>query len=446
MNPPRDPSQARPRVLIVGGGFAGLACARALRRARAEVVLVDRQNHHVFQPLLYQVATAALSPANIAAPVRGVLSRQRNCMVAMGEAERSDADACEAVINGRRVRYDYLVLAAGMRNGYFGHPEWEAHAPGLKSLNDALEIRRRILTRFEAAEFEDDDEARRAELTFVVIGGGPTGVEMAGAIQEIAALSIPRDFRRVDMRSARVVLIDSNERVLRGFHEDLSARAQRDLERMGVEVILGCRVVGLSDREVVLRRKADGECQTIASRCAIWAAGLKAESIGASLGAEADRAGRVIVEPDLSVPGHPNVFVVGDQMSDRDPETGEATPGVAQGAIQSGDFVGRLIAAELKGKAQSDRGAFRYHDKGSMATIGRARAVAEIGGMRVAGFPAWLLWSVVHILFLVGFRNKLAAISEWVWMYVSWSRGARLITGTPPRPPPPSEAEADRVY
>lgn len=428
----------RPVVVIVGGGFAGLACARALRRAEADVVLVDRRNHHLFQPLLYQVATAALSPANIAAPIRRIMRKQRNCTVVMGEAEAVDPNAKSIRIGGHELPFDSLVLACGMTHNYFGHDEWSGVAPGLKSVDDALEIRHRVLLAFEAAEVESDDDARRAELTFVVIGAGPTGVELAGAIAEIATQSIPRDFRRVDTRTAKVVLVEGAERVLPTFHEELSERAKRDLEKLGVEVVLGEMASVIDEDGVTIGTGEDA--RRIGSRCVLWAAGLKAESVVGMLDAPKDKMGRVEVDQDLSVPGHRDVFVVGDLMAYEDPKTDEMVPGVAQAAMQAGRFVGELIATELGGGSRGELGAFHYRDKGSMATIGRARAVAEIGSHRFGGFAAWVLWSVVHVSFLIGFRSKLFAILEWSWLYIFWSRGARLITGRRAQPDP-----ADRV-
>ncbi|UYV11977.1 MAG: NAD(P)/FAD-dependent oxidoreductase [Phycisphaera sp.] len=428
----------RPVVVIVGGGFAGLACARALGRAEADVVLVDRRNHHLFQPLLYQVATAALSPANIAAPIRRIMRKQGNCTVVMGEAESVDANAKSIRIGGHELPFDSLVLACGMRHNYFGHDEWSGVAPGLKSVDDALEIRHRVLLAFEAAEVESDDDARRAELTFVVIGAGPTGVELAGAIAEIATQSIPRDFRRVDTRTAMVVLVEGADRVLPTFHEELSERAKRDLEKLGVEVVLGGMASVVDEDGVTIGTGEDA--RRIGSRCVLWAAGLKAESVVGTLNVPKDNMGRVEVEQDLSVPGYRDVYVVGDLMAYADPKTGEIVPGVAQTAMQAGRFVGRLIAAELAGHSRDELGAFHYRDKGSMATIGRARAVAEIGSYRFGGFAAWVLWSVVHVSFLIGFRSKLFAILEWSWLYIFWSRGARLITGRRAQPDP-----ADRV-
>lgn len=417
-------ARSRPIIAIIGGGFAGLACARALRKADAQVVLVDRRNHHLFQPLLYQVATAALSPANIAAPIRRVLRRQPNCTVVMGEAQSIDPARKSARIDGIDRPFDYLVLACGMTNAYFGHDEWERHAPGLKTIDEALDIRRRILLAFESAELEGDEDARRAALTFVIVGGGPTGVELAGAITEIASKSIPRDFRHIDTRTARVVLVEGEDRLLPSMSARSSARALADLTELGVEIILGTRATSIDAGGVTT-----AAAQRIDAGCVIWAAGLKAEAIGATLHADSDRAGRIRVNPDLSVPDHPTVFVTGDLMSCADPKSGRPVPGVAQGAMQSGRFVGELIAAELRGRPREQRPAFRYRDKGSMATIGRARAVAEIGGLAFGGFPAWVVWSLVHVAFLVTFRGKLFAMLEWAGLYLFWSRGARLITG-----------------
>ncbi len=416
-----------PIIVIVGGGFAGLACARALRNADARVVLIDRRNHHLFQPLLYQVATAALSPANIAAPIRQILRRQRNCTVVMGEVESVDLANAALRVDGVDRPFDYLLLACGMTTSYFGNDAWEAHAPGLKTVDEALDIRRRILLAFESAEIEGDEAARRATLTFVVVGGGPTGVELAGAIAEIAAKSIPRDFRHVDTRTARVVLVEAADRLLGAMAPESSARALKDLHALGVEVMLGRRVT-LVDAGGVVVAGPDAE-QRIDAGCVIWAAGLRADGVSATLGAPTDRAGRVLVNPDLSVPDHPTVFVAGDQMARTDPDTGKPVPGVAQAAMQAGRFVGELIAAEVAGRPLIQRPVFRYRDKGQMATIGRARAVAEIGRWKFGGLAAWLLWSVVHVAFLIGFRGKLLAMLEWAWLYVFWSQGARLITG-----------------
>jgi len=433
----------RPWVVIVGGGFAGIACARALRRSDANIVLIDRRNHHLFQPLLYQVATAALSPANIAMPIRKLMRKQANCTVVMGNVDAIDLDTKTVDVEGHAREFDYIVLACGMTHNYFGNDEWRPFAPGLKTIDEALEVRRRVLLAFEAAELETDERARRAELTFVVVGGGPTGVELAGAIAEIATQSIPRDFRRVDTREARVVLIEAQDRLLKAFHPELSERAKRDLERLGVEVRLSSMVSGIDDQGTTLGTGDDSV--RIESTCVLWAAGLRGEPIADSIGTPRERDGRIRVNGDLSVPGYPYAFATGDLMSYTDPKIGSEVPGVAQGALQSGAFVGRVIAREIAGGSRSDLGDFHYKDKGSMATIGRARAVAQVGSLRFGGFFAWLLWSIVHILFLIGFRNKLFALLEWSWLYVFWSRGARLITGGRAKPSPlaPMGAESD---
>ena len=442
-------AQSGPYVVIVGGGFAGIACARALRKAEASIAVVDRSNHHLFQPLLYQVATAALSPANIATPIRKLMRKQANCTVVMGNVDSVDLDAKTINVEGHVRPFDYLVLACGMTHNYFGNAAWQEHAPGLKTIDEALEMRRRVLLAFEAAELETDERARQAQLTFVIVGGGPTGVELAGAIAEIASQSIPRDFRRVDTREARVVLVEAQDRLLQAFHPDLSARAQRDLERLGVEVRLGTMVSQIDDGGVSIG-KADGDAQNdteterIDRTCVLWAVGLKSEPVAESVGTQRTKDGRIRVNADLSIPGYPYAFATGDLMAYVDPKHDREVPGVAQGAIQSGSFVGRVIAKEIAGGSRSSLGAFRYTDKGSMATIGRARAVAEVGSLRFGGFFAWLLWSAVHILFLIGFRNKVLAVLEWSWLYVFWSRGARLITGRSVKPNPVSPMGAIR--
>ncbi len=429
---PRDRGDSdRPvRVVIIGGGFGGLHAARALRGARAEVALLDRNNHHLFQPLLYQVATASLSPAEIAAPIRLILKRQRNARVLLAEAVSVDTV-------GRRVRlldgemgYDYLVVATGMTHSYFGRDEWAAHAPGLKDAADALEIREKFLLSFEAAEREPDPAARRAILTFVVIGGGPTGVELAGAMAEVARRALPREFRNIDTTTARIILLEGGPGLLPTFPEKLRARAKHDLEAMGVEVWVNSKVTSIDDRSVTI-----GE-ERIATRNVFWAAGVRATALGASLGVPLDRAGRVRVNPDLSVPGHPEVFVIGDLAAVTDPRSGTEVPGVAPAAMQMGRFVGRLIAREIEtrsgtGSASDNavtRPAFRYVDKGNLATIGRARAVGVIKGHAFHGFPAWALWMGIHIFFLIGFRNRVIVMIQWAWAYFRWERGARLVT------------------
>lgn len=424
----------RPRVIIVGGGFAGLEAARALARADADVTLVDRRNHHVFQPLLYQIATAAISPADIAAPIRHILRKQRNCHVVLGTVTGVDAAAKRLRFDAGQgrgeasVAFDYLVLAAGATHSYFAHPEWEALAPGLKTLEDATEIRRRILLAFESAEYEGDAERRVAALTFVIVGGGPTGVELAGAIKEIAAATIPADFRNIDTTSARVVLIEAGPRLLAAMPEDLSRRAKSDLESMGVEVRLGAPVTDITPEGVRVG------AEFIAARTVLWAAGVRANPIGASLGVPLDRSGRVVVESDCSVPGHPSIFVVGDMALLRSSDTNQPVPGVAQGGLQTGRFVGTLIARELA-KPQTPqtpvapRPKFVYRDLGSMATIGRARAVADIRGWRLTGFFAWLVWGGLHIMFIVNYRSRIIVALQWFWNWLLFSRDARLIMG-----------------
>ena len=420
----------KPRVVIVGGGFAGIAAARALRRTEANVVIIDRHNHHLFQPLLYQVATAALHPGTIAAPIRGVVSGQKNCRVLMNEVEDVDLDAQTVVLGGEPYSYDYLVLAAGFETNYFGNDDWKKFAPGLKTIDEATDIRARFLLAFEQAEFEQDKAAKRAALTFAIVGAGPTGVEMAGALAEIAD-NVRRDFRSIDTRTTRIIILDFADRVLTSFPEELSARALRDLEGLGVEVVLKTRVTDV-DENGLSAETPDGPVRIDANNV-FWAAGVKSSSLTHALGVELDRSGRVVVESDLSIPGHPNAFVAGDIALRIDPNTGEPVPAVAQGAIQGGEFVGKTIAAEIKaqnrGEASPPRKQFFYRDRGSMAIIGRNRAVAHIGKLRFGGYLAFLLWALIHILFLVDFRRKLVVFVEWAWLYFTGGRGARLITG-----------------
>lgn len=411
-----------PHVVIVGGGFGGLYAARALRRAPVRVTLIDRRNYHLFQPLLYQVATATLSPADIARPIRNILRRQRNTEVMLAEVASVDAAGRAVVLtDGRRVSYDHLILASGAVDQYFGHDEWAPIAPALKTVDDATEIRRRFLLAFEAAEQVRDAEMQRALLTFVVIGGGPTGVEMAGAFAEIARHTLRNDFRRVDPTAARIILVEGGARLLSAYDEKLSREAQRQLEELGVEVRLGSIVTGIEVGAVHI-----GE-ERISAYDVVWAAGVAASPLGRTIGAEVDRMGRVRVEPDLSVPGHPEIFVIGDLASiTHDTPEGRPLPGVAQVAMQGGVATARNIARSLRGEP---RRAFHYRDKGNMATIGRARAIAEIGGLRLHGFIAWCTWLFIHILFLIGFRNRVAVFLEWAISYLTWQRGARLITG-----------------
>jgi NADH dehydrogenase len=406
---------ADPRVVIVGGGFGGLYAARALRKQPVQVTLLDKSNHHLFQPLLYQVATAALSPAHIATALRRVLRRQKNVAVQMAEVSAVDTAAKRvALADGGAVPYDFLILATGATHSYFGHPEWEPFAPGLKTLEDAVTMRRRVLLSYEAAERETDAARRAALLTFIVVGAGPTGVELAGALAEIARHVLSSDFHNIDPASARVVLIEAGPRVLPTFAPELSVKAQRKLERMGVQVILGKAVTAIDAEGVAL---FDGE--RLRSRCALWAAGVQASPLGRSLGVPLDKAGRVVVAPDLTAPGAPEVYVIGDLASV------PGVPGVAPAAIQGGRYAARSIAKRLRGEKPEP---FHYLDKGNLATIGRAAAVAQIGRIRISGFFAWVLWLVVHILTLIGFRNRFLVLTEWAAVYLRYERGARLIT------------------
>ncbi|WP_068030521.1 NAD(P)/FAD-dependent oxidoreductase [Rhodoplanes sp. Z2-YC6860] len=414
----------KPRVVIVGGGFGGLSAAKALAKAPFDITLIDRTNHHLFQPLLYQVATAGLSPADIAAPIRHVLNDQRNLKVMLGEVSGVDLARKEVITDDRRVAYDHMVIATGARHAYFGHDDWAAVAPGLKTLDDATAVRRRILLAFERAETEADADERARLLTFVVIGGGPTGVEMAGAIAELAKRALASDFRSIDPRSARIILVEAADRVLTPFDETLSAAARRSLEQLGVEVRLGSAVTDCSDDGVRLGGTF------IPTRTIIWAAGVMASPAGRWLGAETDRAGRVRVRGDLSVPGHPEVFVIGDTAAVID-EDGAPLPGVAPVAKQQGQYVAQALIARQGGRTVP---AFRYRDYGSLATIGRSRAVAQFGKLKVSGLPAWLLWTVAHIYYLIGFRNRFVVALNWAWSYLTFERGSRLITGPAPRP------------
>jgi len=409
-----------PHVVILGGGFAGLACARALRGAPVRITLVDRSNHHLFQPLLYQVATAALSPADIAMPIRSILRRQQNAEVWMGEVKKIDVARREVELRDGSLSYDYLVVATGATHAYFGHDEWAPHAPGLKTIDDAVEIRRRFLLAFEAAEREADPEARRRLLTFAIVGAGPTGVELAGAMAEIAREVMPRDFRSIDTTTTRIILLEGGPRVLPAYTPSLSEKARRQLENLGVEVRTGAQVTKIEKGTVWIGSEA------IAAGNVFWAAGVAASPLGAQLGAPLDRAGRVLVDPDLSLPGHPEVFVAGDLASVM--QDGKPVPGVAPAALQMGRHVAQNIRADLGGRPRDQ---FRYLDKGNLATIGRAAAVAEITKLRLSGLPAWLVWVFVHILYLVGFRNRLLVMVQWAWAYLTYQRGIRLITGQP---------------
>lgn len=414
-----------PHVVILGGGFAGLYAAKALRRAPVHITLIDRRNHHLFQPLLYEVATAALSPADIAAPIRTVLARQKNTTVLLGRAKSVDTTGRLVRLDDGIIGYDYLIVATGATHSYFGKQDaWARFAPGLKTVDDALEIRRRFLLAFEAAEREADPEARRAKLTFIVVGGGPTGVELAGTMSELARRSIPRDFRAIDTTTARFILVEADDRILKTYPPKLSERAKRDLEALGVEVRLNARVTDIHSGGVMIGQ------ESIEAENVIWAAGVQASSLGATMGVPLDRSGRVEVEPDLSIPGHPEVLVIGDLAHVVDRKSGHEVPGVAPAAIQMGKFAGRLIRDEVRGKRSThDRPAFQYRDKGTLATIGRARAVASIKGFNFAGLFAWLLWAGIHVMELIGFRNRLIVMLQWAWAYIIFQRGARLITG-----------------
>ena len=407
-----------PRVVIIGAGFGGLEAAKKLSGQAVQVTVVDRTNYHLFQPLLYQVATAALSPADIAAPVRAILSKCENMEVILAEVQSIDVNARKVKMVDGELDYDYLILATGARHSYFGHPEWEKLAPGLKSLEDAVEIRRRILMAFEYAEKISDEAARKAAMTFVIIGGGPTGVEMAGAIAEIARYTLAKDFRHIDPSQARVVLVESEPRVLAAFPEDLQISAMRQLVDLGVEVRTSIYATNLSEQGLQV-----GD-EFIPCRVKIWAAGNNASVVGHSLGAPIDRVGRVIVNKDLTIPDHPEVQVIGD-LANFSHQTGQPLPGVSPVAMQQGRHAARNILGMIDGRKPQR---FWYFDKGSMATIGRNKAVADLKLLHLSGIPAWLAWLFVHIIFLVGFRNRLAVLFQWSWAYFSFNKGARLIT------------------
>lgn len=426
-------SKSLPHVVIIGGGFGGLEAARALRKAPVRITLIDRRNHHLFQPLLYQVATAALSAVDIAAPIRQILRKQRNVTVLLDEAKRIDVEKREVVLGSNTLTFDYLVVAAGVTNTWFGNDTaWAPYAPGLKSLEEALEIRRRMLLAYEAAEKETDAEARRAHLTFVVIGAGPTGVEMAGALAEISRTTLTRDFRNFDPASARVVLLEGSDRVLPAFPEPLSASALAQLKSIGVEVILQHRVETIDATGI-----RAGDLQ-IKARTVVWAAGVRGESIAQSLGAPVDQQGRVSITAQLHIAEHPNIYAIGDVA--RFEQRGVVLPGVAPVAMQQGLYAGRRIAQQVAGTSSNDE-PFVYFDKGSMATIGRRRAVAMLGvgrkwpegkpAMSFRGVLAWLAWLFVHVLVLVSFRNRVAVLFEWAWAYVTYQRSARVVIGLP---------------
>jgi NADH:ubiquinone reductase (H+-translocating) len=406
-----------PHVVILGGGFGGLAAARALRNAPVRVTLLDRQNHHLFQPLLYQVATAALNPSDIAAPIRHVLRKQRNATVLLADARAIDTARRVVELVDGELPYDHLIVATGATHSYFGHDEWAARAPGLKTLEDAVEIRQRYLLAFEAAEREPDPDRRRALLTFVVIGAGPTGVEMAGAMVEIARHTLASEFHTIDPRSARVVLVEGVDRVLPSYAPELSASALEELQRRGVEVRLGAKVTNIEDECVHIGAERLPACTVV------WAAGVAGSPLARTLGVPLDRAGRVLVDATLTIPGHPEVFVIGDLASVT--LDGKVVPGVAQGAIQGGQHAAETIVRRIRGETPQ---AFVYKDLGSMATIGRNAAVVDVNGTRLTGMLAWWAWLAVHILALIDFRNRVFVMLSWAWSYLSLGRGARLIT------------------
>ncbi|HSC26554.1 MAG TPA: NAD(P)/FAD-dependent oxidoreductase [Vicinamibacterales bacterium] len=412
---------AQPRVVIVGGGFGGLTAARSLARAPVRITLLDRRNHHLFQPLLYQVAMAALSPGDIASPIRWILRKQRNVTVLLADARAIDTRERRVILADGSVDYDFLIVATGATHAYFGHDDWQRAAPGLKTLEDALEIRRRVLMAFERAEIESDPRRRTKLLTFVVIGGGPTGVEMAGALAEMARRSLARDFRNFDPGLARIVLLEGGPTVLATFPEPLRESARRDLERIGVEVRTGAMVTSVAGDRVEIGGEII-EAETI-----LWAAGVAASPLGATLGAPLDRAGRVEIEPDLTIPGDRTVFVIGDLVSLED-AGGRPLPGVAQVAIQMGRHAARNIVRAIEQRPYEP---FVYKDLGNMATIGRASAVADFGWLRLKGYIAWLAWLFVHIMKLIGFRNRLVVFVQWAWSYFTYQRAIRLITGGP---------------
>ncbi|MGC4120301.1 MAG: NAD(P)/FAD-dependent oxidoreductase [Myxococcales bacterium] len=422
----------RPRVVIVGGGFGGLHAAQALARAPVQVTLVDRRNFHLFQPLLYQVATGGLSPANIAAPLRGVLRHQRNAEVLLAEAVGLDAERRTLLLSDGELAYDTLVVATGSTHHYFGNDRWGPLAPGLKTLEDATEIRRRMLLAFETAEREADAGHARRRLTFVVVGAGPTGVELAGAIAENARDTLRDNFRRIDPASAQIVLIDGVDRALPTYAPDLSAKATRSLRELGVQVLTGAVVKMVEPGAIAYER--DGKLECLPAENVFWAAGVKASPLGAHLaratGAPLDKQGRLVVNPDLTAGTHPEIFVVGDLAHVE--QDGKPLPGVAPVAMQQGRYVGKVLAKRLAGKSAPEP--FRYRDRGSMAVIGRTRAVADLSVVRFGGFLAWLTWLFVHLMYLVGFGSRLLVFVQWAWNYFSYNRSARLITGPDPLP------------
>lgn len=415
----RGREAARPHIVIVGAGFGGLTAATSLAKSDVDITVIDRRNYHLFQPLLYQVATAALSPADIATPIRAIVRKQKNTTVLLDEVIGVDVKSREVILRQQRVHYDYLIIATGAQHGYFGHDEWESVAPGLKKLEDATGIRHRILVAFERAELECDPVERAHLLNFVIVGAGPTGVEMAGAIAELSKKALASDFRNICPQCAKVTLVEAGPRVLPAFHESLSANAQRSLESLGVEVRLGTAVTACNDEGVMVGP------EFLPARMVIWAAGVVASPAATWLNAAKDRAGRVMVEKTLNVPGLADVFVIGDTASATG-ENGKPLPGVAPVAKQQGQYLAQLIQNRMRGRETAP---FHYHDMGNLATIGRKAAVADFGFARLSGFAAWLLWSLAHVYFLIGFRNRIGVMIDWMWAYATYDRGARLITG-----------------
>jgi NADH dehydrogenase len=417
-----------PRIVVVGGGFGGLYAVRRLESLRVDVTLLDRRNFHLFQPLLYQVATGGLSPANIAAPLRAILKWNRNTRVLLADVTGFDVPRRCVLTTSGEFPYDTLVVAAGVRHQYFGHDSWESEAPGLKTLEDAVEMRRRILLAFERAETETNPEKRRALLTFVIVGAGPTGAELAGALAEIARHTLTREFRTIDPAEARILLVEGGPRVLAAYPPELSEKAQASLASLGVETLLNTSVTAVEDGRVTLSRA--GGTEKIETETILWAAGVAASPLAAALaaatGAATDRAGRIAVAPDLTLPGHPEIFVLGDMAALAD-EKGRPLPGVAPVAMQQGRYAARVIARRLAGRVAA--APFRYRDRGSMATIGRGRAIADLGSLRLAGYSAWLAWLFIHLMYLVQFGNRVLILVQWAWNYLSWNRSARLITG-----------------
>lgn len=428
----QPPSRRPHRVVIIGGGFGGLYAAQSLRRAPVEVTLLDRRNFHLFQPLLYQVATGGLSPANIAAPLRGVLSKQKNVRVFLAEATDIDVANRRVILSDGEVGYDILIVATGARHHYFDNNQWEELAPGLKTIEDATDIRRRILLAFEAAERESDGDRLQAWLTFIIVGAGPTGVELAGALSEIAKDTLKHDFRTIDPAKARILLLEAADRVLPPYPPKLSEKAKATLARLGVTVRIGAAVTDIKADSVTIR--VGDQIESIATRTVLWAAGVRGSPLGRILaratGAPLDGADRVVVNPDLNLPGHPEIFAIGDMCHFRH-QTGKPLPGVAQVAMQQGHYVAKLVERRLRGEEMPP---FRYKDKGSMATIGRAAAVVDLHWFRFSGFLAWLAWLFIHLIYIVEYQNRLLVLVQWAWNYFTFNRAARLITGQNPLP------------